>query len=78
VLDFPRSTWYTMPARSYADSTALRTLPTAEISTGVQFTQDGSEEIARVTLSNSGSSLAFLLRLQVVNVQGDEEILPVH
>jgi exo-1,4-beta-D-glucosaminidase len=76
-LDFPRTKWYVTPARSYADFTALRTLPTARVSAAVRFTQEGSEEIAHVTLSNPGPTLAFFLRLQVVDARAGEEVLPV-
>jgi exo-1,4-beta-D-glucosaminidase len=76
-LDFPHTKWYVTPARSYADFTALRTLPAARVTAGVQFRQDGTEQIAHVTLSNAGTALAFFLRLQIVNAQGGAEILPV-
>jgi exo-1,4-beta-D-glucosaminidase len=76
-LDFARSAWYVTPARSYADFTALGTLPAAEVTAGVRFERDGPDEVAHVALSNPGSTLAFFLRLQVVTAPGGEEVLPV-
>lgn len=76
-LDFARSTWYVTPTPAYADFTALDSLPRAAVTSGVRFTRDGPEEIAHVTLTNPGSTLAFFLRLQVVKGPGGEEILPV-
>jgi exo-1,4-beta-D-glucosaminidase len=77
ALDFPKSTWYVTPARSYADFTGLGTLPAAEVTAGVRFERDGPDEVAHVTLSNPGSTLGFFLRLQVVTAPGGEEVLPV-
>jgi exo-1,4-beta-D-glucosaminidase len=76
-LDFPKSTWYMTPARSYADFTALGTLPATAITANVRFERDGAEELAHVTLANPGSTLAFFLRLQVATDPGGEEVLPV-
>jgi exo-1,4-beta-D-glucosaminidase len=76
-LDFGKSTWYVTPARSYADFTGLATLPATQVSARVRFEQEGPDEVAHVTLSNPGSTVAFFLRLQVVTTPGAEEILPV-
>jgi exo-1,4-beta-D-glucosaminidase len=76
-MDFAKSTWYVTPARSYADFTALRDLPQADLQAAVRFVPDGSDEVAHVTLTNTGSTLAFFVRLQVVSEPGGEEILPV-
>ncbi|HMA38947.1 MAG TPA: hypothetical protein VKP10_02655 [Gemmatimonadales bacterium] len=76
-LDFARSTWYVTPTTAYADFTALDSLPRAAVSGRVRFTREGPEEVAHVTLSNPGSTLAFFLRLQVVNAKSGEELLPV-
>ena len=76
-LDFAKSTWYVTPARSYADYTALSTLPAAQVTAGVRFEREGADELAHVTLSNPGSTLAFFLRLQVLAAPGGEEVLPV-
>jgi exo-1,4-beta-D-glucosaminidase len=77
AMDFAKSTWYATPARSYADFTALRDLPAADVRAAVRFAREDSDEVAHVTLTNTGSTLAFFLRLQVVSALGDEEILPV-
>ena len=37
----------------------------------------GPEEEARVTLTNTGSSVAFFVRLQILKGPGGEEVLPV-
>ena len=76
-MDFSQSTWYFTPTRSYADFTALRHLPAADVESAVRFTREGADEVAHVRLTNAGSTLAFFVRLQVVGEPGGGEILPV-
>lgn len=70
------STWYMTPVKSYADLTALRGMPPAEVKPTVRFSSTGGTGQARVTLHNPGSSIAFFLRLKVAGHDG-EEALPV-
>jgi exo-1,4-beta-D-glucosaminidase len=70
------STWYMTPVKSYADYTALRSMPPAEVKTAVQFRRSASRGTARVTLRNTGQSIAFFTRLQVTG-KGGEEATPV-
>jgi exo-1,4-beta-D-glucosaminidase len=70
------STWYMTPVKSYADYTALRNMPPATVSSKAQFTSRGGTGQARVTLTNTGRSIAFFVRLQVTG-RGGEEALPV-
>jgi exo-1,4-beta-D-glucosaminidase len=76
-LDWPKSTWFTTPARALADFTALRRLPAVTVKTSTRFVRRDAEEDARVTVSNPGPGLAFFIRLQVTKGAGGEEILPV-
>lgn len=70
------STWYMTPVKSYADYTALRSMPRADIQSSAQFSSREGAGEARVTLTNPGRSIAFFIRLQVVGEDG-EEVLPV-
>ncbi|MEO8575178.1 MAG: sugar-binding domain-containing protein [Gemmatimonadales bacterium] len=70
------STWYMTPVTSYADYTALRNMPAATVKASPRFSQTGGRGRARVTLTNSGRSIALFMRLQVAG-RGDEEALPV-
>jgi exo-1,4-beta-D-glucosaminidase len=71
------STWYMTPVKSYADFTALRNMPASQVRSSAKFSRlaSGSNE-ARVTLTNTGKSPAFFVRLQVVG-SDNEEALPV-
>jgi exo-1,4-beta-D-glucosaminidase len=66
------STWYMTPVKSFADLTALRSMP----QTRVRATTKSSTGHTSVTLTNTGKTLAFFLRMQVVGSNGDEA-LPV-
>jgi exo-1,4-beta-D-glucosaminidase len=70
------STWYMTPVKSYADFTALRSMPQAAVNATARFSASGSRGAARVTLTNPGRSIAFFMRLQVTGRNG-EEALPV-
>jgi len=70
------STWYMTPVKSYADYTALRSMPSATLRSASQFSVRGGTGEAHVTLRNPGPSIAFFVRLQVTG-RGGEEALPV-
>ena len=76
-LDFAKSTWYTTPVTSYADFTALKDLPATTVKSAVLFTQNGGEAHARVTLTNTGKSVAFFLRLQLTKGADGDDVLPM-
>jgi exo-1,4-beta-D-glucosaminidase len=77
VFDWEKSNWYTTPVKKYADFTALGQLPAAHVmmSAGVATTRGGRREL-EVTLRNTGKTLAFFMRLQLMKSH-DEEVLPV-
>ena len=66
------STWYMTPVKSFADFTALRAMPVAEVKATARFAPGEG----RVTLTNPSKSVAFFVRLQVTGRDG-EETLPV-
>lgn len=70
------STWYMTGVKSYADYTALRSMPPAELKTTARFTNNAGTGTARVTLRNTSQSIAFFTRLQVTG-KGGEEAVPV-
>jgi len=79
------STW--TPTKSFADYTALSTLPPVELEATAQSQQGEAQSSTTVTLRNPSSTLAFGLRLKVerawtgccVNRHGptDEGVLPI-
>ncbi|CAN5417806.1 carbohydrate-binding protein [soil metagenome] len=70
------SNWYTTSVKDFADYKALRDMPAATVKSSAKFSRHGATGEARVTLKNTGSGIAFFIRLQVTGRHG-EEALPV-
>jgi len=77
VLDWAKTEWWGTPAISYADLSALHSLPA--VTTTVRASSAATTADARtlhVTVRNGGSALAFFLRLRVTRGAGGDEVLP--
>jgi len=75
VLDEAKSKWYYTPCSSFADFTALQSLPEVQVKGAVRFEPARDRQVARITVENPSKALAFMVRLQVLG--GEQEILPV-
>ncbi len=75
VLDDAKAKWYYTPCSSFADFTALQTLPEVQVKASVRYQTIRDRQVASITMENQGKALAFMVRLQVLG--GDQEILPV-
>jgi exo-1,4-beta-D-glucosaminidase len=77
-LDWAKSTWYGTPVKSYADMTALKDLRQTTVTATVTHRRRAAagEGETLVTLANTGTSIAFFVRLQVTKGSGGDEILP--
>ena len=78
------STW--TPTKTFADYTALNTLPEVDLAVTAQSMRDPTESSTTVTLHNPSSILAFGIRLKVLRppsghvsryVPKDDEVLPI-
>jgi exo-1,4-beta-D-glucosaminidase len=77
VPDFSKTEWYYTPLREYADFAALQDLPKATVTASMKVSNEGPESAARVHVENTGSGLAFLVRLRLLKGRDGAEILPV-
>jgi exo-1,4-beta-D-glucosaminidase len=78
TLDWEKSTWYYTPTRSFADLTALQTLPQAEVKVlADRIEHRGAEDVYVITVTNPGPHLAFFIHLRIVKGRGGEEVLLV-
>jgi exo-1,4-beta-D-glucosaminidase len=77
TLDWAKSTWYYTPASSYADFTALNSLPKVRLQRSAQTERQGENVRTVVTLKNPSKSIAFAVRLKASNAATGEEVLPV-
>ena len=77
VPNFPNSEWYYTPLSQFADFDALQQLPKATVKASMEYSEPGAEPTAHVTVENTGSGLAFLVRLRLLKGKDGAEILPV-
>jgi exo-1,4-beta-D-glucosaminidase len=73
TLEWDKGTWYSTPTKTFADYTALETLPTVTL----QVASRSTDHSTAVTVTNPGKSLAFAVHLQVKKESDGEEVLPV-
>jgi exo-1,4-beta-D-glucosaminidase len=77
VPNFAKSEWYYTPLSEYADFLALQDLPKATVNASMTVSDAGQETAARITIENTGSGLAFLVRLRLLKGKDGPEVLPV-
>ncbi len=77
VLDWERGDAYYTPERTFADFTALKTLPQVQLKLSWRMEHEGAEETARAVVENPSKHLAFFVHLRVLNRESGEEVLPV-
>jgi exo-1,4-beta-D-glucosaminidase len=76
VPDFSKTEWYYTPLTEYANFDALQNLPKATVSASMSVSDAGKDTAAHVTVQNSGSGLAFLVRLRLLKGKDGPEVLP--
>ncbi|HVO00128.1 MAG TPA: glycoside hydrolase family 2 protein [Steroidobacteraceae bacterium] len=77
TLDWPKSTWWTTPTKSFADFTSLARLPKVNLQARSHTSQAGGQSITRVEVTNPSKSVAFFVRLKLTKGPGGDEVLPV-
>lgn len=77
VPDFSKTEWYYTPLTEFADFAALQDLPKATVTASMSVSDAVNETAARVTVENTGSGLAFLVRLRLLKGPHGAEVLPV-
>jgi exo-1,4-beta-D-glucosaminidase len=77
TLEWDKSTWYYTPTKTFADYTALNTLPRTDLKVESSTAPQGADRVTTVTVTNAGPALAFGVHLKVNKSADGEEILPV-
>ena len=77
TLDWPKSDWYHTPTKTFADFSALNSLPPVELKMTSETAAHGDDRVTSVTVTNPGRALAFAVRLKVNKGAEGDEILPV-
>ena len=65
------------PLTSFADFKTLQDLPKATVKASMKTHETGQEAGGLVTVQNTGTGVAFLVRLRLLKQKGGAEILPV-
>jgi len=77
TLDWDKSTWYHTPTKTFADFTALNTLPPVKLTAASRTAARGTDRVTTVTVANPGKSIAFAVHLKVKKGPGGDEVLPI-
>ncbi len=77
-LDWAKTEWYYTPTAKHADLRALASLPRTTLEVAATLAGAGAERRAQVVVKNTGTALAFQVRLKLVDPSSGEEILPVY
>ncbi len=77
VVDWEKTVWYYTPTKSFADLTALGTLPEVELKGSSTTEAEGEERVTRVKVENPTNNLAFFVHLRVTKGQDGEDVLPI-
>ena len=62
---------------SWADFTALNSMPKAKVGISGSLTQEGKRSRAAITLKNASNRIAFFMRTEVTKGRDGEEVLPI-
>lgn len=73
VLDPEKVEWYYTPSKEYADFTALKDLPPADIQVEQHLLANGLS----VTLKNPSSRVAFFIEMKIIRDRTGRSVLPV-
>ncbi|HEY7617018.1 MAG TPA: glycoside hydrolase family 2 TIM barrel-domain containing protein, partial [Terriglobales bacterium] len=77
TLDWEKSEWYVTPTASFADYSALQSLPKVQLKITSHTERTGEDAVTHVAVENPSKNLAFFVRLKLSKGSGAEEILPV-
>jgi exo-1,4-beta-D-glucosaminidase len=78
VLDWKSTKWFHTPTIRHADLTALAKLPPTTLTVAPRFETGENGGGARIAVTNTGSALAFQVRLKLIDPADRREVLPVY
>jgi exo-1,4-beta-D-glucosaminidase len=77
VMQWDKSDWFHTPVAQHADLTGLARLPATRLRVSARFDAAGAQRTGTVTVENTGTALAFQVRLKLTDGARGEELLPV-
>jgi exo-1,4-beta-D-glucosaminidase len=77
TLEWEKSTWYHTPTKTFADYSALQSLPPVELKVNSVTRTQGTDRATTVFVENPTTHLAFGVRLKLTKGDDGDEVLPV-
>lgn len=77
ALNWKKSEWYYTPQSSFADFTALNSMPSTTLTVDYTSDKKSSETTHTITLKNTGKAVAFFVHVRVLKQKDADDILPV-
>ena len=78
IIDWEHSTFFHTATAQFADYTALADLPAASVKTTATFEkQAGGVGVVHATVENTGSTIAFFVRLKVTRGKDGDPVAPI-
>jgi len=77
ALNWNKSEWYYTPQNNFADFTSLQSLPKTTLKVDQTITKEGTRTIHKITVTNTGKSVAFFVHLRALKNKNEDDILPV-
>ena len=76
-LNWKKSTWYYTPQSVFTDYSALGSMPKASLSVKQSSAKATTGASHKITITNTGKSVAFFVHVRALKEKGGEDILPV-
>lgn len=77
-LDWAGTKWFYTPTKTHADLRALETLAPTQLALRTRFETGATDGAAQVAVTNTGSTLAFQVHLELIDAGSGVEPLPVY
>jgi exo-1,4-beta-D-glucosaminidase len=76
AVDWDNTDWYVTPTSSYADFTTLQSVAPATLSVSDTTEKQDPDQVQTVTVTNTGTTVAYFVHLKVTQGEGGAEVLP--
>jgi exo-1,4-beta-D-glucosaminidase len=76
-LNWNKSEWYYTPENDYADFNPLQSLQKTTLKINQTKTTEGTRTVHKITVTNTGKSVAFFVHLRALKNKNGDDILPV-
>jgi len=76
-LNWKKSTWYYTPESAFTDYSALQNMPATTLDVRHESLKTETGTTHKITVTNTGKSVAFFVHLRALKQKGGEDILPV-